>query len=264
MGFGKYVPLFEEFYNEKKDEIQSQSQAQDTTQPQEVSQTQGQEEGKGSQEAQNKKSSQPNSQEEEEERTRQEKADEIVKNGGSIDANVHTREQIVKLWRDEDDLKKYDNANQITLENFEKKCNDSNNIICILTSSRPDKGEKKVLKENEIIRSGLLAFPGAEVYNCIGGYQGILESSLIAVYSGEQKTLFSMCCFNYGAKYEQDSIMIKCDDGVFHFVTSNKPASKDNIVGDFTVSEIRKIEDNEKLGEYFTIVDGGKTAFAIE
>ncbi len=263
MAFGKYVPLFEEFYNEKKDEIQSQSQAQDTTKSQEASQPKAQDKNNGAQETKDEKSSQQGSQEEKE-KTRKEKADEIVKNGGSIEANAYTREKIVNLWRDDKELQDYDNANQITLEEFEKKCNDSNNIICILTSSRENKGEHKVLRENEIIRNGLMAFPGAEVYNCIGGYQGILESSLIAVYSGEQKTLFSMCCFNYGAKYEQDSIMIKCDDGVFHFVTSNKPASEDNIVGDFTVSKIRKISDNEKLGEYFTIVDGGKTAFAIE
>ena len=226
MGFGKYVPLFEEYYNEKINENESQSQDQsqgqawDTSKSQETSQSKTQEENNGEQGTGDEKSSQSNS--EEEEKTRKEKADEIVKNGGSIEANAYTREEIVNLWRDDKELKEYDNANQITLEEFKKKCNDSNNIICILTSSRETKDEHKVLRENEIIRSGLLAFPGAEVYNCIGGYQGILESSLIAVYSGEQKTLFSMCCFNYGAKYEQDSIMIKCDDGVFHFVTANK------------------------------------------
>lgn len=166
MSFGKYVPLFEEYYNEKVNENESQSQdqnqgqTQDTTQPQEASQSKVHDENNGAQKTKDEKSSQQGSQEEKE-RTRKEKADEIVKNGGSIKANVHTREEIVKLWRDDDKLKDYDKANQITLEEFEKKCNDSNNIICILTSSRPDKGEKKVLKENEIIRSGLLAFPGA-------------------------------------------------------------------------------------------------------
>lgn len=175
MTFGKYVPLFEEYCNESKNEgqsqsqIQSQSQAQDTTKSQEASQFKVQDKNNGAQETKDEKSSQKGGQEEKE-RTRKEKADEILKNGGSIDANVHTREQIVKLWRDDKELQDYDKANQITLDEFEKKCNDSNNIICILTSSRETKGEHKVLRENEIIRSGLLAFPGAEVYNCIGGY----------------------------------------------------------------------------------------------
>jgi len=268
MGFGKYVPLFEEYYNEKINENESQSQnqsqgqAQDASKSQETSQSETQDKNNGTQGTGDEKSSKSNGKKKG--KTCEEKANDIVKNGGSIEANTYTREKIISLWRDDNELKEYDEKHQITLEEFKKKCSDSNNIICILTSSRKNKDEHEALDENDIIRNGLLKFPGTEVYNCIGGYQGTLDSSLIAVYSGEKKTLFSMCCFNYGAKYEQDSIMIKCDDGVFHFVTSNEPASEDNIVGDFTVSEIRKIEDNEKLGEYFTIVDHGKTAFAIE
>ena len=235
MGFGKYMPLFEEYNNEPQ-------------QP-------GQEELNHAQvkpEAQNSESNKSQLYGQS-----QEQYEDAQKTGNGL-----TLEEIMSDYRSKDEQKTYDAENQISYEDLKKKYEDPNYSMCFVTTKYSEISQEDAISKNKKIAEIFEGF-GWETYHTIGGWNQDIESSIVAICKKNDEPRFALMCFDLAKNSSQQSILLKFNNTTQIIQTDTN--GYESIFG-IEFSRMVDYKEGEKISGGFTIVGDpeNKVCFRFE
>ena len=223
MRFGKYVPLFEEYYNENKNSSQE-----------ELNQAQVKPEAQGGESKNVQLYSQP-----------QEQYEDAQKTGNGL-----TLEEIMSDYRSKKEQKTYDAENQISYEDLKKKYEDPNYSMCFVTTKYSEISEEDAISKNEKMADIFKGF-GWETYHTIGGWNQDIESSIVVICDKKDEPRFALLCFDLAKNSSQQSILLKFN-GTTQIIQTNTKGYESIFGMEF--SRMIEYKEGEKISGGFTIV----------
>lgn len=235
MGFGKYMPLFEEYINEPQNPSQEDlNQAQVKPEAQDGESKNVQIYGQS-----------------------QEQYEDAQETGNGL-----TLEEIMSDYRAKDEQKTYDAENQISYEDLKKKYEDPNYSMCFVTTKYSEISQEDAILKNEKLADIFNGF-GWETYHTIGGWNRDIESSMVVICEKKDEPRFALLCFDLAKNSSQQSILLKFNDTTQIIETNTK--GYESIFG-IEFSRMVEYKEGEKISGGFTIVGdpGKKICFRFE